>query len=133
MMDTRTTIATVLTLGGLLGWVGAWVYPSPLVRAKDARTAKPASGSSIVLPEPEPKFEGRIGRTFKESTPGVFPATKPPAGAPNVLFVLIDDCGFGQWGTFGGQVPAPNLPHCPGSLQRSRGRSTRGRQFGGRQ
>ena len=23
--------------------------------------------------------------------------------------VLIDDAGFGQWGTFGGQVPTPNL------------------------
>jgi arylsulfatase len=22
---------------------------------------------------------------------------------------LIDDCGFGQWGTFGGQIPTPNL------------------------
>jgi arylsulfatase len=26
-----------------------------------------------------------------------------------VLLILIDDCGFGQWGTFGGQVPTPNL------------------------
>src|SRR5438034_10575231 len=23
--------------------------------------------------------------------------------------ILIDDSGFGQWGTFGGQVPTPNL------------------------
>ena len=26
-----------------------------------------------------------------------------------MLLVLIDDCGFGQWGTFGGQIPTPNL------------------------
>jgi arylsulfatase len=35
--------------------------------------------------------------------------TKAPPGAPNVLIILIDDAGFGQWGTFGGQVPTPNL------------------------
>ena len=26
-----------------------------------------------------------------------------------MLLVLIDDCGFGQWGTFGGQIPTPNM------------------------
>ncbi len=40
---------------------------------------------------------------------GTFPVMKAPADAPNVLLVLIDDCGFGQWGTFGGQIPTPNL------------------------
>jgi arylsulfatase len=37
------------------------------------------------------------------------PVVKAPAGAPNVLLILIDDCGFGQWSTFGGQIPTPNL------------------------
>jgi arylsulfatase A-like enzyme len=62
-----------------------------------------------VLPKPEPPFKGKIGRTYKESQPDKIPITKAPAGAPNVLVVLIDDCGYGQWGTFGGQVPTPNL------------------------
>jgi len=34
---------------------------------------------------------------------------KAPAGAPNVLIVLIDDVGFGASGTFGGPVPMPTL------------------------
>ena len=34
-----------------------------------------------------------------------FRSIKAPAGAPNVLLIMIDDSGFGQWGTFGGQVP----------------------------
>ncbi|HVO31438.1 MAG TPA: arylsulfatase, partial [bacterium] len=55
------------------------------------------------------KFDGIIGRTYKDSKMGQFPVVKAPEGAPNVLLVLIDDCGFGQWGTFGGQVPTPNL------------------------
>lgn len=34
---------------------------------------------------------------------------KAPAGAPNVLIVLIDDVGFGASQTFGGPVPMPTL------------------------
>ncbi|HEY6476150.1 MAG TPA: arylsulfatase, partial [Polyangia bacterium] len=63
----------------------------------------------VVLPAPDPKFNGTIGQTYKDSTMGSFPVVKAPQGAPNVLLVLIDDCGYGQWGTFGGQVPTPNL------------------------
>src|SRR5262245_19120939 len=62
-----------------------------------------------VLPQPEPPFKGVIGRTYKDSTPDKIPIIKAPEGAPNVLIVLIDDSGFGQWGTFGGQIPTPNL------------------------
>jgi arylsulfatase A-like enzyme len=62
-----------------------------------------------VLPHPDPKFKGTIGRTYKDSKPDKIPLTKAPTGAPNVLLILIDDCGFGQWGTFGGQIPTPNL------------------------
>ena len=32
---------------------------------------------------------------------------RPPAGAPNVLLVLIDDCGFGAPSTFGGPCSTP--------------------------
>jgi arylsulfatase len=63
-----------------------------------------------VLPKPEEAFkDAKIGRTFKDSKPATMTLTKAPAGAPNVLLILIDDAGFGQWGTFGGQVPTPNL------------------------
>src|SRR3954465_1471592 len=63
-----------------------------------------------VLPKPEEGFkDAKIGRTYKDSTPGTIALTKAPAGAPNVLYILIGDAGFGQWGTFGGQVPTPNL------------------------
>jgi hypothetical protein len=33
----------------------------------------------------------------------------PPAGAPNVLFVLIDDVGFGASSAFGGPCRTPNF------------------------
>jgi arylsulfatase A-like enzyme len=63
----------------------------------------------VVLPPPAPKFDGVIGTTYKDSQMGTFPVPKAPDGAPNVLLVVIDDCGFGQWSTFGGQIPTPNL------------------------
>ena len=63
-----------------------------------------------ILPKPEQAFsDAKIGRTYKDSKPGTMALTKAPAGAPNVLVILIDDAGFGQWGTFGGQVPTPSL------------------------
>jgi arylsulfatase len=34
---------------------------------------------------------------------------RAPAGAPNVLLVLVDDAGFGNPSTFGGPVATPNL------------------------
>jgi arylsulfatase A-like enzyme len=62
-----------------------------------------------VLPRPDPKFQGTIGRTYKDSTPDKIPLIKAPAGAPNVLYIMIDDAGFGGWSTFGGQIPTPRL------------------------
>ena len=32
-----------------------------------------------------------------------------PKGAPNVVLILIDDAGFGQFSTFGGGVPSPTM------------------------
>jgi arylsulfatase A-like enzyme len=62
-----------------------------------------------VLPQAQPEFKGIIGTTYKDSTPDKIAVINPPKGAPNVLMILIDDSGFGQWGTFGGQTPTPNL------------------------
>ena len=46
---------------------------------------------------------------LQNSTPDKIPLITAPAGAPNVLFIMIDDAGFGDWSTFGGQIPTPNL------------------------
>ncbi len=66
-----------------------------------------------VLPRPEEPFAGKIGLTYKDSE-AVKPQLKIPAtfgleNPPNILIVLIDDCGFGQMGTFGGGIPTPTL------------------------
>jgi arylsulfatase len=51
-----------------------------------------------------------VGRTYKTSDPPQFPQpVKAPAGSPNVVLILLDDSGFGQYSTFGGGIPAPTL------------------------
>jgi len=62
------------------------------------------------LPRPDQKYSGTIGTTYKNSDPAIFPQPiKAPAGAPNVLLVLLDDVGFGQFAVSGGGVPSPNM------------------------
>ncbi|MEM6691371.1 MAG: arylsulfatase [Planctomycetota bacterium] len=61
------------------------------------------------LPPPDPNFNGRIGKTYKDSTPDFPQVVEAPEDAPSVVVVLLDDVGFGQPGTFGGPVPTPNL------------------------
>src|SRR5437762_7619425 len=80
-----------------------------VVYAVQAQSVSSSPEGSAVLPPPEPPFKGVIGETYKDSKPDKIPIVKAPEGAPNVLLVLIDDCGFGQWGTFGGQIPMPTL------------------------
>jgi len=38
--------------------------------------------------------------------PGESPAAQ---GAPNVVYIVLDDVGFGQIGSFGGPVETPNI------------------------
>jgi arylsulfatase len=66
-----------------------------------------------ILPRLEEPFAGKIGLTYKDSE-AVKPELKIPAtfgleNPSNILIVLIDDCGFGQMGTFGGGIPTPTL------------------------
>ena len=61
------------------------------------------------LPRPTPAFGGRTGRLLPDSRPSAEPLTLPPAGAPHVLVILLDDVGFGTCSTFGGPVPTPAL------------------------
>lgn len=55
------------------------------------------------------QFGGTIGRYHWESEPHWPPEPAPPAGAPNVLIVLLDDVGFAQLGCFGSDIPTPTF------------------------
>ncbi|NDE59887.1 MAG: arylsulfatase, partial [Acidimicrobiia bacterium] len=41
--------------------------------------------------------------------PHVVPYSTPPAGAPNVVVIVLDDVGFGQLGCFGSPIHTPNI------------------------
>jgi arylsulfatase A-like enzyme len=57
----------------------------------------------------EGEFKGKIGRHHWESEAWWPPEPRPPAGAPNVLLVVLDDVGFAQLGCFGSDIATPNL------------------------
>ncbi len=66
-----------------------------------------------LIPHPDKPFTGKIGLSFKDSEP-VKPELKLPQNygienPPNILLVLIDDVGYGQFGTFGGGIPTPTM------------------------
>jgi len=54
-------------------------------------------------------FRGVIGRDFSESTPWWPEPVRAPEGAPNVVFVVLDDVGFAQLGCFGSDIDTPVL------------------------
>ncbi|MFN8523270.1 MAG: arylsulfatase [Chloroflexota bacterium] len=54
-------------------------------------------------------FPGVIGRTVDRSEPAWPVPPRAPAGAPNVMIVLLDDVGFAQIGCFGGAIETPNI------------------------
>ena len=54
-------------------------------------------------------FPGVIGRTIGESKPAWPEPLRAKAGAPNVLFIVLDDTGYGQLGCYGSPIRTPNL------------------------
>ena len=95
---TRSVVFTVV----LMGLSAAMAFGGGSVQAADKL-------DRTVLPIPEPKrppiteFDAR-----KATAPPRF-EVKAPAGAPNVLIVLIDDMGFGMSSAFGGPIHMPTV------------------------
>jgi arylsulfatase A-like enzyme len=54
-------------------------------------------------------FPGILGRTIAESEPAWPAPERAKPGAPNVLFIILDDTGFGQLGCYGAPINTPNL------------------------
>src|SRR5262245_60884046 len=71
--------------------------------------ASAAWAAGDVLPYPETPFKGKIGPTRETSVTAWPEQPKAPAGAPNVVVILLDDLGFGASATFGGPAASPEL------------------------
>src|SRR5262245_4799869 len=81
-----------------------------IARIVHAQSSASSPGTPSVLPRPDFHFPGNVGRTYQDSDPPQFPQpVQAPPGAPNVVLILIDDAGFGQFSTFGGGVPSPTM------------------------
>lgn len=61
------------------------------------------------LPRTIPAFTGKVDIDVRKSTPAWPDPVKAPAGAPNIILILVDDVGFSTTSTFGGPVSTPNF------------------------
>jgi len=82
-----------------------------LVGASAVTTGRAPSAAEVTLREYKPgrAFPGVIGRTFDVSKPAWPAPNRAREGAPNVLFIVLDDTGFGHIGCFGSPINTPNL------------------------
>jgi len=53
--------------------------------------------------------KGTIGKTLSDTKQAWPDRIKAPQGAPNIVWILLDDVGFGAISTFGGLIETPNL------------------------
>jgi arylsulfatase len=69
-----------------------------------------AAGASLPLhAQTSQPYQGVVGRTLAESKEWWPEPVKAPAGAPNVVWILIDDVGYGAAGAFGGLIQTPTF------------------------
>jgi arylsulfatase len=102
-----SSLVALLTLTALSGLTGP-----AIAQVVTGELGSPGATTTITgkqIPPPEPNFGGVIKEKASESTAWWAPRVVPPKGAPNVLLIMTDDCGFGAPGTFGGVVPTPAL------------------------
>jgi len=86
------------------------------MRKSNVKLISTAVLASIAAPQlsaqhsPTPDFQGKIGKTAAETTEWLG-QTQPhaPEGAPNVVWIQLDDVGYGATSAFGGLIQTPNI------------------------
>ncbi|MBI4907797.1 MAG: arylsulfatase [Acidobacteria bacterium] len=72
--------------------------------AKAAHAQQPCTA-----PTPADTFNGTIGRHAADSKPSPLEAAKPRPGAPNIVYILLDDTGFSDLHCYGSEIATPNI------------------------
>lgn len=63
---------------------------------------------TLMTPEALPPGEqAQVGLSFADSRPADTSRHKAPAGSPNVVVILLDDCGFSDLGCYGSEIRTP--------------------------
>jgi arylsulfatase len=93
-------IALLLAAAAVIVTSTAWAQQKQVATGKLDRT---------VLPIPEPKRPLYTELDVRNATPPAHFEVKAPAGAPNVMVVLVDDLGFAGTTAFGGPVGTPTF------------------------
>ncbi len=83
------------------------VFVSMPVYAQSKAADTPLDRTVLPIPEPQLKPITELDARNAKAPPRF--EVKAPAGAPNVVIVLIDDIGFGHSSAFGGPIPMPTL------------------------
>jgi arylsulfatase A-like enzyme len=60
---------------------------------------------------PQPRFDGTINVDIRDSVEDWAPFVAPsaPDGAPNVIYLVLDDVGFSAMSCYGGPIATPNI------------------------
>ncbi|MBL9165511.1 MAG: hypothetical protein JNL18_22490 [Planctomycetaceae bacterium] len=61
-----------------------------------ALSCEAAEPDRTIIPLPAPAFEGKIGKTYKNSEAAWPKLRVPPVGPPNVVVSLLDDVDYGR-------------------------------------
>lgn len=57
----------------------------------------------------ERSFQGVIAPYYEDSTPWWPENKRPPEGAPNVVYIVLDDTGYSHLGCYGSDISTPNI------------------------
>ena len=63
----------------------------------------------VIAQNSQTPYQGVVGKTLNESKEWWAQPAKAPAGAPNIIWIILDDVGFGASSAFGGVIRTPTL------------------------
>jgi arylsulfatase A-like enzyme len=73
-------------------------------------TALVAGSLHASAQQPVPEWKGKISKSTRDSQPyKIDYLKKAPAGSPNIVWIILDDVGYGATSAFGGLIRTPNL------------------------
>ena len=84
--------------------LGRWAIPAILAQQVSIQASAQSAGQAPVQP-----YQGTVGKTLAESKEWWPAPVRPPAGAPNVVWIILDDVGFGASSAFGGIIRTPTF------------------------